>query len=129
MLVKQNLRQVFQDHDLKSIDSLALNQRDLKLNACLLGGFSKAHQFEKPHKQFLMVNIKDCDNNFVKPRLPNNYKPNQASNYSHNGYLFNLEAGNYTIVVEAKIGDNIPPIDGKKWLIRAVSPHALLQKL
>ena len=63
------------------------------------------------------------------PRLPNDYKSNCWVQYYHNGYLFNLEAGNYTIVVEAKIGDNIPPIDGKKWLIRAVSPHALLQKL
>ena len=88
-------------------------------------------QFENPCKQFLMVNIKDCDNNFVKPRLPNNYKPNQASNYSHNGYLFNLEPGDYTIILVSYLLSTQAPgvVDGRKWLIRTVSPHASLAKL
>lgn len=86
---------------------------------------------EAKSEQFLMVNIKDCDNNFVKPRLPNNYKPNQASNYSHNGYLFNLEPGDYTIILVSYLLSTQAPgvVDGRKWLIRTVSPHASLAKL
>ena len=92
---------------------------------------SKESSVWKPQKQFLMVNIKDCDNNFVKPRLPNNYKPNQASNYSHNGYLFNLEPGDYTIILVSYLLSTQAPgvVDGRKWLIRTVSPHASLAKL
>lgn len=86
---------------------------------------------EAKSEQFLMVNIKDCDNSFVKPRLPNNYKPNQASNYSHNGYLFNLEPGDYTIILVSYLLSTQAPgvVDGRKWLIRTVSPQASLEKL
>ena len=68
-----------------------------------------------------MVKVTNCDNNVVKPRLPNNYKENCWVPYTHNGYLFNLEPGRYTISVAFK-----KVVDGSKWLIRTVSPHAAL---
>lgn len=122
MLVKRNLRWVSELMLQNEIQNATFRSLSRKM---------KIHQFGNPCKQFLMVNIKDCDNNFVKPRLPNNYKPNQASNYSHNGYLFNLEPGDYTIILVSYLLSTQAPgvVDGRKWLIRTVSPHASLAKL
>jgi len=122
VLVKPNLRWVFKIMILNEVKTAIFHL----FNWTLI-----TYQFENPCKQFLMVNIKDCDNNFVKPRLPNNYKPNQASNYSHNGYLFNLEPGDYTIILVSYLLSTQAPgvVDGRKWLIRTVSPHASLAKL
>ena len=36
-------------------------------------------------EQFLCFNLINQDEEYIYPRLPNNYKPKQASNYSHNG--------------------------------------------
>ena len=36
-------------------------------------------------EQFLSVNLLDVDGEYLYPRLPNDYKPATASNYSHNG--------------------------------------------
>ena len=66
----------------------------------------------------------------MMPRLPNDYQINCSGPYRHNGYLFNLDAGEYTIIVTSYgQGMSPKPNDGKKWLIRAVSSHATLQKL
>ena len=36
-------------------------------------------------EQFLVVNMLDGNGEYIYPRLPNDYKPGSASNYSHNG--------------------------------------------
>ena len=86
---------------------------------------------EAKSEQFLMVNFKNSDGNLITPRLPNNYKSNQASNYSHNGYLFNLEAGDYTIIFVSYLLSTQAPgvVEGRKWLVRTVSPQAQLRKI
>ena len=86
---------------------------------------------EAKSEQFMMVNFKDGDGNLIRPRLPNNYKPSQASNYSHNGYLFNLEAGEYTIIIVSYLLSTQAPgvVDGRKWMVRTVSPQVTLTKL
>ena len=62
-------------------------------------------------------------------RLPNDYEKNCLVTYQHNGYLFNLDAGEYTIIVTSHDQGMSPkPNEGKKWLIRTVSSHVTLQK-
>ena len=86
---------------------------------------------EAKSEQFMMVNFKDGDGNLISPRLPNNYKPSCASNYSQNGYLFNLAEGEYTIIIVSYLLSTQAPgvVDGRKWMIRTVSPHVALQKM
>jgi len=86
---------------------------------------------EAKSEQFMMVNFKDGDGNLISPRLPNNYKPSCASNYSQNGYLFNLAEGDYTIIIVSYLLSTQAPgvVDGRKWMIRTVSPHVSLQKM
>ena len=86
---------------------------------------------EAKSEQFMMVNFKDSEGHLISPRLPNNYKSNSASNYSHNGYLFNLEAGEYTIIILSYLLSTRAPgvVDGRKWLVRTVSPHVTVSKL
>ena len=38
-------------------------------------------------EQFLCVNLLDVEGEYIYPRLPNDYKPKSASNYSHNGFV------------------------------------------
>ena len=86
---------------------------------------------EAKSEQFMMVNFKDSDGNLISPRLPNNYKPSCASNYSQNGYLFNLPEGEYTIILVSYLLSTQAPgvVDGRKWMIRTVSPHVSLHKM
>ena len=70
-----------------------------------------------------MINVKDDQDNFVQPRLPNNYEPNWTHNYNQDGLLFNLKPGDYIVSVTAE------NVEGKKWLFRAVSPHVTVTLL
>ena len=51
--------------------------------------------------------------------------------FSHNGYMFNLEPGEYTIILISYLFSAQAPavVDGRKWMVKAVSPAVTLTKM
>ena len=105
--------------------------------------------------QFISVDLKDENEEYIKPILPNKYeeldppknsdsnqgsnqgqigesilKPKSFSNYSHNGYMFNLSPGEYEIEVQSLLRKvstrHLSCQSGMGWMIRTVGDDVIL---
>ena len=117
---------VFTEDEPRIVLTLTVNnKRNVYIQALLDCNISYAKD-----EQFLCVNLIDTNQEYVLPRLPNDYKPKRASNYSHNGYLFNLEAGEYQIeIISYLYSIGRPSVkDGTSWMVKAVAKDTHLEK-
>jgi len=77
------------------------------------------------------INLKDENGEFVIPRLPNNYKPDTYDTYLHNGYLFKLDVGEYTLIISylnsSASAQACNP--GTRWFVRTVGKGVTLQRI
>lgn len=86
--------------------------------------------------QNVMLLIKDANGSYLRPALPTKFDTNTTYQYKHNGYLYNLAKGDYTLIMRSStknesLGLNFAyrAVDGRKWMIRAVSEDVSLQEI
>ena len=86
--------------------------------------------------QYVRVIIKGANGRFVAPLLPTKFEQDMNYEYHHQGYMYNLAKGDYTVMLASKTeseslglkcDDRV--VDGRKWMIRAVSENVSLQKM
>lgn len=123
---ESGLRGKFADDPKIKLKIVVTQKRNVYIQCLLDCGIAAAKA-----EQFICINLKDQNEEMVIPRLPNDFKPNTYSNYSHNGYLFNLDVGEYTLVVNSYLlsagGPSCNP--GTRWFVRTVGKGVTLQRM
>lgn len=84
--------------------------------------------------QYLLLKVNNSDGESVIPLLPFKYKSNTVPKYKMQGYIFDLKKGDYIVTIKSytyseKLNIEWKPrvVDGRKWMVRAISEHISLQ--